>query len=323
MEASENLAKSKHRTRNKSETNFSRFIGPGKYMLPSEVPTNRAVLQMGILLREKKIIEEGIDTRKYDFKQVCKDLAPLVIELWLKSNKKFKPPVILQERGVRKRIEKVWAKAERIASGKYKKGEKVDMESSLDRLMDITVCKHQIFLCETEESGCKIPGGCKTKAHILCDCPFNQKIPVLELAWVYCQRNKIGEKSVMQMGLNDIKETKRQTKAEKREIKEAESAEKRFKKQKLEKEELIERTNDFENLATNDEEVSPHDEREDEPRCSGQITTVEKREVWRLVDIILNENLGKFAYLVTRFLEKPSLKQNTMPIHNTARSSLR
>ena len=66
-------------------------------------------------------------------------------------------------------------------------------------------------------------GGFKTREHISCDCPLSQKIPVSELAGVYYQRNKVGEKSEMQMGLNDIKETKRQSKAEKRGIKEAEN----------------------------------------------------------------------------------------------------
>ena len=47
-------AESKQRIRNASETNFSRLIGSGKCLLPSEVPTNRAVLQMEIFLKEKK-----------------------------------------------------------------------------------------------------------------------------------------------------------------------------------------------------------------------------------------------------------------------------
>ena len=315
-------AESKPRTRNASETNFSRLIGSGKCMLPSEVPTNRAVLQMGIFLKGKKVIEEGTDTRKYDFREVCKDLAPLVIELWMKSNKKFQSPVILQERSVRARIEKLWGKAERVADGKYKKGEKEDLESSLDKLMDITLFKHKINLCNTDESGCKVPGGCKTRAHISCDCPLSQKIPVLELAWVYYQRNKVGEKSEMQMGLNDNKETKRQSKAEKRGIKEAEAAEKRLKKQQLEKEEMILREHDLENLLENTIESSP-DDREEVTRYSSMLTINDKREVWGLANIILKKHLGQFDNLVRRYLEEPSLKQITMPIQNTARVSLR
>ena len=110
--------------------------------------------------------------KKYDFREVCKDLAPLVIELWMKYNKKFQSPVILQERSARERIEKLWGKAERVVNGKYKKGEKEDLESFLDKLMDITLCKYKINLC-------KVPGGCKTRAHSSCDCPLSQNIPVL------------------------------------------------------------------------------------------------------------------------------------------------
>ena len=29
-----------------------------------------------LFLKEKKVIEKGTDTRKYDFREVCKDLAP-------------------------------------------------------------------------------------------------------------------------------------------------------------------------------------------------------------------------------------------------------
>ena len=45
------------------------------------------------------------------------------------------------------------------------------------------------------------------------------------------------------------------------------------------------------------------------------LTINEKREV--------SYHLGQFANLVRTYLDKPSLKQNTMPIQNTARVSLR
>ena len=61
-------------------------------------------------------------------------------------------------------------------------------------------------------------------------------------------------------------------------------------------------------------EGSPED-REKVTRYSSMLTINEKREV--------SYHLGQFANLVRTYLDKPSLKQNTMPIQNTARVSLR
>ena len=47
------------KTRGQLGTKLRDFVGPGKEFLPSEVPTLRAVLQRGILLRESILREEG------------------------------------------------------------------------------------------------------------------------------------------------------------------------------------------------------------------------------------------------------------------------
>ena len=40
---------------------------------------------------------------------------------------------------------------------------------------------------------------------------MTSKIPKLDLEWLYHQRKKNGEKSAMQMGKDDLRETKKQT----------------------------------------------------------------------------------------------------------------
>ena len=60
---------SKPRTRHSSSCKLSDYIGGGKEFILSEVPTNRAMIQRGILLREN-----------YSKDQIAKDLAPLVLD---------------------------------------------------------------------------------------------------------------------------------------------------------------------------------------------------------------------------------------------------
>ena len=59
--------------------------------------------------------------------------------------------------------------------------------------------------------------------HISCGCPKQLKLPVMEVKWLYYQREKVGERSVLCMGSADWLETKRLDKAEKR-VKEVEEA---------------------------------------------------------------------------------------------------
>ena len=92
------------------------------------------------------------------------------------------------------------------------------MELELDKLMDLTACPHTIYLCQEPTSNCKNPKKCKIGAHIGCSCTLVEKVPVLDLLWLHSQRAKVGEKSAMQMGLCDQKETELKKKNKKEEI---------------------------------------------------------------------------------------------------------
>ena len=82
-----------------------------------------------------------------------------------------------------------------------------------------TACKCEIYLCDNERANCN---GCQYGAHISCSCPQKQKIPLLELRWLYYQRQKVGEKSQFQMALKDIAETQKNIRAVKRKMAEIE-----------------------------------------------------------------------------------------------------
>ena len=68
-------------------------------------------------------------------------------------------------------------------------------------------CKCKIKSCE--EFSCH-DKQCSTKAHILCTCPREKKIPIIELEFILKERQKRGEKGGMQIALADLPEDARQ-----------------------------------------------------------------------------------------------------------------
>ena len=85
---------SKPRTRQASSCKLSGFVGAGKEFSLADVPTVRAVIRRGLLLKEQKA-EEGVDHKNYPTKDMARDLATLVVAQWQKANVKFKYPVIV------------------------------------------------------------------------------------------------------------------------------------------------------------------------------------------------------------------------------------
>ena len=62
----------KARTRNKSGSKFSDFVGGSRPLLPSELPTERACLRAGLELQRIKVVEEGLDKGEYKVPGVIK-----------------------------------------------------------------------------------------------------------------------------------------------------------------------------------------------------------------------------------------------------------
>ena len=198
------------KTRNSKKCAISEFLGSGgKEFAPAELPTLRDVLLKGVLLKERK---EKEDKHHYQIKQSAKDIIPSILSQWSKGNALFSAPVIIEEFSIERRIERAWTHARDIGLKKIKKKDAIEsFKLKLDKLFDICKCVCQIKLCDV--SGCS---GCDVGAHVDCKCKRECKIPVLELAFIKAQRDKIGTYSVMQMGGGDKKETDRQNKALKR-----------------------------------------------------------------------------------------------------------
>ena len=333
------MASNKPKTRHDSASKLKEYIGPSLELNPSEVPTLRAVLQHGLLLRDKKLLDENVDKRCYSKGQMAKDLAPLVLSQWTKSNHMFTPPVTIKENTLVKKIEKLWQASEDFAWGRKSKGEEVFQEQ-LDKLLDITACRHPILMCQQPGSGCPDIDKCKIGAHVVkCSCLPAVKLPKMELVWLDMQRRKVGEKSGMQMRGSDIKYAKKleQAKANK-DLKEQAA----LKKQKKDEEagirlnRLVQDENS--NLHECEDEDGDIDDSDDDfvplPSCallcsaevvqlSRKLTEEEVKEAAALVDLLLEDRLGQYAPLVARYLGRAKEKRNNMPVMNTATASLR
>ena len=65
-----------------SDSELSFFVGQGKEFLHSEVPTLRAVIQRGILIKEGLILEQGAAKKDIHVKQIVDQLVPLIFAQW-------------------------------------------------------------------------------------------------------------------------------------------------------------------------------------------------------------------------------------------------
>lgn len=225
-------------TRTSAASNLTELVGPGKDFLPSEVPTWRAVFQRGVLLREEQEVLNGVTKFNYPLTKLAPALAKLVCKQWKKSNSSFVPPIILKEKTLSNKILIKWKQMVTVANGNASHKVTTSAISELDTLLDLCLCKHKIVLCDSKEIDC---AGCSDKAHITCDCTIKTKIPKLELRWLFYQRVKTTEKSVLQISTVDYKETKRINNATKRKAQETDAALKQIKREDSCNDELSQR----------------------------------------------------------------------------------
>ena len=198
-------------------------MGTGKELLASELPTNKDLLRLGVLLKE-----ECDNTSDLSAEQLAKEIQPHLNRQWSKANALFVPPVTNHDKTVLPKLRDLWQTATKIARGKASRLEKERLDSKLDRLFDILTCKCPIRSCE--EWGCS---GCNVGAHISCSCSKDKKIPVCELQYIKDQREKVGSKGQQQISTVDRVEHGRQVRAKKRIEKREEAEQKR--KEKVEK----------------------------------------------------------------------------------------
>ena len=190
-------------------TNLTELVGPSKDLLESELPTLGDILRYGIYLRESHT-----NPRYYSVKIMAKDIYQKLKYLWEKANPLFKNPVIWSEKTIVDKICLMWERMTDISNKRITKSSAIEQfKSSLNKIFDILKCKCSITSCS--EFGC---GGCSISVHTKCICAKEMKIPILELAFIKAQREKVGSLSKLQMGPVDYIETKKQKKSEKRKL---------------------------------------------------------------------------------------------------------
>ena len=197
------------KTRNTVSSHLSTLVGTGRELTPSELPTTRDLLRLGIFFRETSLENR----RNYCVDDLVSDIVAQLLAQWQKANAQFKFPVIIHEDTLHKKIIKIWEQGVQVSLGNGKLAVKKKFIDKLDKLMDILACSCPIKLCA--ELGCLKTGEdrCKQDAHAQCNCLREFKIPKLELRFVRVQREKEGSEGALQIGRADAKESKRQEKA--------------------------------------------------------------------------------------------------------------
>ena len=74
------------RTRKSSGSNLSEYIGPGKELLTTELPTSRDLIRYGLFSRETN----SRDTRNYSLNEMISEgMYPALMKQWEKANPLF------------------------------------------------------------------------------------------------------------------------------------------------------------------------------------------------------------------------------------------
>ena len=134
-------------------------------------------------------------------------LTRQILSVYHKANSQLKPGVTLvTEDSIARRVEKRWAEAVQLANnrGSQMVRKKEQLMKLMDKLFNIFYCKCQIVTCD--DSGCN--EDCVSEAHIVCDCPRDQRLPAMELLFIKDQVDKVG-RGKMCIASVDVKETTR------------------------------------------------------------------------------------------------------------------
>ena len=211
------------KTRQRASTHLSLYVGTGRELLNTELPTLRDLLRYGVLLRETS----EKDKRNYSKEELVSDMLAALLAQWLKASHRLKFPVLVHHETIRIKLKDLWEKALKLAKGVGKIQEKQRFSQKLDKLLDILYCKCPIFLCS--EFGCEDPD-CDQEAHTKCNCKRGEKIPVIELMFIKAQREKVGSYSTHMIAGADRPESRRQEDALLAQQKKKEADERKMKK---------------------------------------------------------------------------------------------
>ena len=111
------------KTRRRSDSKLSQLVGPGKEFIPSEVPTLQTIIQRGILIRDRMLLEQGSAKTDVHIKDIVLELVFSDSgTIWQISNAKIAPPVTIKEGSIRAKVDSLWGKVEEVKHGRAGKG---------------------------------------------------------------------------------------------------------------------------------------------------------------------------------------------------------
>ena len=87
------MAKPGRKTRGSLTSHLSSLVGPGRELIPSQLPTNSDLLRLGILLRE----HADKYSLHYSVNEMAREMVKILLQQWSKANAEFKYPVVLHE----------------------------------------------------------------------------------------------------------------------------------------------------------------------------------------------------------------------------------
>ena len=253
------------RTRHASDTRLTGYLGVGKELSGSELPTLRSVLRQGLHFQEERVLQDNSHPNTtmhtvYTVQELTVKMAQALTAQWKRANVAFHPPVTITDEAIKKKLNLAWETAMKIAKKKSNKVQKETFESKLDKLVDITWCRCKITSCEELDcsksckkcSPCGRCGDCKKckdciecsqGAHIDCTCVKELKLPLLELKFLETERLKIGEQgSMMISGIVDMVEQVKQVKKLSRKEQVESRVDEKTAKEQRESQELNERS---------------------------------------------------------------------------------
>ena len=137
-----------------------------------------------------------------EVRDMCKGILSEVNMVWNKANARIH---LVREKYAIDKLVQEWETAKDCTKWGAKTTTVSKFKEKLDKLFDLCKCKCNIYECA--EKSCVV---CKYCTHVDGKTRKEDKIPLMELAFMKSQRDKVGDRGAMQIGSKDFIETKKQ-----------------------------------------------------------------------------------------------------------------
>ena len=97
------------RTRHASDTKLTGYLGVGKELMGTELPTLRSVLRQGLLFQEEKVLQDSSHPNTtmhtiYTVKELSVKMAQALTAQWKRANVEFQHPVTIADFAIQRKF---------------------------------------------------------------------------------------------------------------------------------------------------------------------------------------------------------------------------